>query len=96
LITHGPPNGIGDRTSEGVYAGCRHLRREVLNRVRPRLHLFGHIHEAKFNNFQFINVSYLNEYYEPVYDFKIIDLGDYDEQSRQEAKEAERDFYEAI
>ena len=45
LITHGPPEGIGDRTSYGrVRAGCADLRARVLA-VRPRLHLFGHIHE---------------------------------------------------
>jgi predicted phosphohydrolase len=45
LITHGPPRGIGDRTSYGpVRSGCVDLRARVAA-VRPRLHLFGHIHE---------------------------------------------------
>lgn len=45
LVTHGPPFGIGDQTSVGPErAGCEDLRRRVLE-VRPRLHLFGHIHE---------------------------------------------------
>ncbi|KAL6247815.1 hypothetical protein RBB50_005163 [Rhinocladiella similis] len=46
MLTHGPPMGILDkvtRTRESV--GCIHLRRAV-ERCRPRLHCFGHIHEA--------------------------------------------------
>jgi Icc-related predicted phosphoesterase len=43
LITHGPPAGLGDRTASGRQ-GCEDLRARVA-RVRPRLHVFGHIHE---------------------------------------------------
>lgn len=45
LITHGPPHGILDETARGERAGCEDLARE-LHRVQPRLHVFGHIHEA--------------------------------------------------
>lgn len=45
LITHGPPQGIGDRTALGVRAGCADLSRAVA-RSAPRVHVFGHIHEA--------------------------------------------------
>jgi hypothetical protein len=44
LITHGPPRGFGDETPHGS-AGCDELL-VALGRVRPLLHLFGHIHEA--------------------------------------------------
>lgn len=44
LVTHGPPAGIGDRTSATRRAGCADLRARVAE-VAPRLHLFGHIHE---------------------------------------------------
>jgi predicted phosphohydrolase len=44
LITHGPPFGIGDGTDEPVRQGCRDLLVAV-QRVRPLLHLFGHIHQ---------------------------------------------------
>ncbi len=45
LVTHGPPAGIGDRTSVGAErTGCVDLRERVAV-VRPRVHLFGHIHE---------------------------------------------------
>lgn len=45
LITHGPPEGILDRTHRGDLAGCRDLLVRVYE-VNPRLHVFGHIHEA--------------------------------------------------
>jgi Icc-related predicted phosphoesterase len=44
LITHGPPDGIGDRSGMAQRAGCADLRRRV-EKVEPRLHLFGHIHQ---------------------------------------------------
>ncbi|CAO2657619.1 Nn.00g037450.m01.CDS01 [Neocucurbitaria sp. VM-36] len=45
LMTHGPPKYILDLTPDGRSAGCEHLRR-ALERVKPRLHCFGHIHEG--------------------------------------------------
>jgi predicted phosphohydrolase len=45
LLTHGPPAGVLDTTSLGDGVGCLDLERE-LRRIRPRLHLFGHIHES--------------------------------------------------
>jgi predicted phosphohydrolase len=44
LITHGPPAGIGDRVSDTRREGCADLAARVA-RVRPRVHVFGHIHE---------------------------------------------------
>lgn len=44
LITHSPPAGIGDRTAVEERTGCADLRARVAV-VKPRLHLFGHIHE---------------------------------------------------
>ncbi|RLN72719.1 hypothetical protein BBJ28_00008177 [Nothophytophthora sp. Chile5] len=46
LVTHGPPNGILDKTVTGRHVGSETLLREIMSRVRPRFHLFGHIHEA--------------------------------------------------
>ena len=45
LITHGPPQGIGDQCYDGARVGCEELL-AALGRVRPRVHVFGHIHEA--------------------------------------------------
>lgn len=72
LITHGPPMGIGDLTHrqgtlEAVNTGCVDLKREILNRIRPKAHIYGHIHESfgarKIQDIQFINASLLNEKY---------------------------------
>lgn len=45
MITHGPPLGILDKVIHGGRVGCTHLLRAA-ERARPRLHVFGHIHEA--------------------------------------------------
>lgn len=44
LITHCPPFGIMDKTIDGIRAGSTSLLEE-LKRVRPKIHVFGHIHE---------------------------------------------------
>jgi Icc-related predicted phosphoesterase len=60
LVTHGPPEGVLDRTTRGEFAGCRDLFDRVLE-VKPRLHVFGHIHEAAgradFDGITFVNAS---------------------------------------
>jgi predicted phosphodiesterase len=45
LIVHGPPRGVLDRTWRGEEVGCDDLL-AALQRVRPRLFVCGHIHEA--------------------------------------------------
>jgi len=46
LITHGPPYGILDvMPNSALHAGCHELFDAVM-RVKPRLHVFGHIHGA--------------------------------------------------
>jgi predicted phosphodiesterase len=45
LVTHGPPFGVLDRTITGERVGCHELTL-ARARIRPRLHLFGHIHES--------------------------------------------------
>lgn len=45
LVTHGPPWGILDETPRGQKVGCEELL-NVVARVRPRLHVFGHIHHG--------------------------------------------------
>ncbi|MBK7402020.1 MAG: metallophosphatase domain-containing protein [Myxococcales bacterium] len=44
LVTHGPPLGFGDQGPVEGRAGCADLLEHV-RRVRPPLHLFGHIHQ---------------------------------------------------
>ncbi|XRM39982.1 hypothetical protein ABZX51_003309 [Aspergillus tubingensis] len=46
MITHGPPYGVLDQVVPNhMSVGCEHLYRAV-KRARPRLHVFGHIHEG--------------------------------------------------
>jgi Icc-related predicted phosphoesterase len=44
LITHGPPSGFGDTSGDWFRSGCADLL-DAVRRVRPLLHLFGHIHQ---------------------------------------------------
>jgi len=44
LLTHHPPHGILDKTLIGVNAGLYEIL-TVIDRLNPRIHLFGHIHE---------------------------------------------------
>lgn len=79
LITHGPPYGIMDEvyrevwnTTEGrpakfvEHTGCKELL-EVVKKIKPKLHVFGHIHEGsgtlKRYDTQFINASILDDNY---------------------------------
>ena len=45
MLTHGPPHGILDEIFPGENVGCENLRRAV-ERCKPRIHAFGHIHEG--------------------------------------------------
>jgi Icc-related predicted phosphoesterase len=70
LVTHGPPKYILDMT-RGEHAGDLSLFKHVTERVKPKLHIFGHFHdedshinsgERKLNGLQtrFINASIVN------------------------------------
>lgn len=68
LITHTPPHMIHDFVVYGhENVGSMSLRDEVLNRIKPQIHCFGHIHESngitEINGIKFINASNLNEMY---------------------------------
>ena len=66
LITHQPPCGILDFANRTTY-GCPDLLQVVL-KIQPRYHLFGHIHDAygiqKTAHTTFVNSALLNENYE--------------------------------
>jgi Icc-related predicted phosphoesterase len=76
LITHGPPFGILDNL-EGLNLGSRALR-DYVDRVQPKIHIFGHIHggfgHKKINNTDFYNVSICNEAYNPINPLTIIEV----------------------
>lgn len=79
LVTHGPPYGILDTVKKygpfsherEVNVGSDSLLNNVI-RIRPKLHIYGHIHEG-YGQLQdpdtlFINCSHVNEDYEPIND----------------------------
>lgn len=71
LVTHGPPFGIFDETIDEIRVGCEDLRIAVQERVKPRIHCFGHIHEcgdsiSEIDAITFVNCSYVDERYRPV------------------------------
>lgn len=80
LITHGPPQNILD--SNGTMPiGDADLRDEVLNRVWPRLHVFGHVHEDRgirqMRDITFVNASVCDRSLNPVnspivFDFDLV------------------------
>jgi Icc-related predicted phosphoesterase len=47
LVTHGPPYGILDQTRNGNRNVGSHSLKHELTRIKPKVHCFGHIHEAR-------------------------------------------------
>lgn len=82
LVTHGPPYGILDAVNRGSrsdvrlgetgphieHVGCEDLL-EAVRRVKPRYHLFGHLHgswgQVKVGETTFFNSACMDEVYEP-------------------------------
>jgi predicted phosphohydrolase len=67
LITHGPPFGVLDRVIERTdHLGCQLLSNR-LQEVKPKIHIFGHIHTGYGYYFDgithYINAAVLNEQY---------------------------------
>ncbi|TDH67773.1 hypothetical protein CCR75_006567 [Bremia lactucae] len=71
LITHSPPMGHNDLVGH-QHVGCADLLREVEDRVEPKLHVFGHVHEgygcsySSDGTITYINASLCTHDYEPV------------------------------
>lgn len=78
LITHGPPLGRGDFTVCHVRAGCSDLLEVVQDKVKPRLHIFGHIHEGHGVSYDgttlFVNASTLDVEYRGCQDCVVVDV----------------------
>lgn len=77
LVTHGPPRGVLDGVSRGTNEGCDDLMAAIA-RVRPRVHVFGHIHEAagevERDGTRFVNACILDERYQPARGCVVVDL----------------------
>lgn len=68
LITHEPPKGLLDISPYGnEHVGCPYLHHTVINRVKPKIHVFGHVHSGygieTHEGITFINASSINERY---------------------------------
>ena len=78
LLTHTPPYRILDKSSSGTSQGCEELRKKV-EMIRPRVHLFGHIHASygrrKKNGIIFINGSSIKTGVGIVNKPKVFELG---------------------
>ena len=88
LVTHGPPKGILDVTKDmnsglPINVGSKSLLRHVQNRIQPRIHAFGHLHdESGIQNYgvvtldstQFINCACCNLANRLIHDGFVIDL----------------------
>lgn len=87
LVTHGPPYGVRDHVpprsrgtsldGNGEHVGCEALL-AALERVRPRLHVFGHIHEGygqeRRDGTLFVNASNCDRAYRPINAPIVVDL----------------------
>ncbi len=76
LITHSPPYSILDKVKAGYNVGSCFLYDWLKYIERPKLHVFGHIHEAYgqievfpgYNDamVKSVNASHVNEHYQPI------------------------------
>jgi Icc-related predicted phosphoesterase len=81
LVVHGPPYGYGDGVPEGDGSvrrcGCPHLL-ERIEAVRPRLVIFGHIHEGRgewqLGPTRMANVTLVDGAYRPVHEPWVVEL----------------------
>jgi len=73
LVTHGPPQEILDKAPGNLAVGCEELRK-ALDRVKPKVHAFGHIHRSygkaslwhnDHEMTELLNCSFVNEDYKP-------------------------------
>lgn len=77
LVTHGPPMGLLDKTRRGEPVGCEELRL-ALARIKPRVHIFGHIHEAAGElteaGVHLVNACSLDAFYRPANPARVIEI----------------------
>lgn len=78
VLSHGPPLGRQDECFDGQLVGCADLLEACQKRVKPRLMIFGHIHEGRGASFDgqtvYVNASSVNLMYRPVFEPVVIDL----------------------
>lgn len=87
LVTHGPPYGILDKCYDDRLVGSKTLLKAI-DRVRPLVHVFGHIHESEgvlrkfwsiadqYGSTTFLNCSHVDEHYIPKPSFTRLQIPD--------------------
>lgn len=77
LLTHGPPHGIQDLTAKHQAVGCMDLKWKI-KEIKPRLHVFGHIHEAygqiEADGTHYVNASILDLRYHIRHEPVVVEL----------------------
>lgn len=81
LVTHGPPFLAGDRTSRGDRVGSVSLSDRLAQLPECNLVITGHIHEDRGaheikiagRQVRVLNATYVDEWYEPIYEPMILD-----------------------
>lgn len=78
VICHGPIYDVLDLCKDGTKAGCKILKRIVLEEVKPRLFVCGHIHESygvvDFNFGKIVNASICTYKYNPYNKPVVVDI----------------------
>lgn len=83
LLTHGPPHSILDQSAANAYnVGCKELLNAVTSIVKPKLHLFGHVHrghgqyknEKEFGRTLFVNASLCDSKFRTAHPPIVVDL----------------------
>ncbi len=79
LVTHGPPAGVRDLCPDGRRVGSLALQR-VVERARPKVHAFGHIHHSygvvwNPGRTHSVNASICTEAYKPTNAPIVVELG---------------------
>ena len=81
LITHGPPHGILDEVpwrKPPLHVGCE-LLRERVDVLRPKVHVFGHIHDSygrlEQDGTLFLNVALCTDAMAPVQPPQVFEVG---------------------
>jgi len=78
LITHSPPYSIFDNVPRSGNQGSPSLYKEVVERIKPKIHCFGHIHEGYgrklMDGIRFVNASNLDGDYQCVNDPVVFEI----------------------
>lgn len=60
LVTHTPPLGFGDKIIRGRHVGCKYLKDRMDTVIKPKVSIFGHIHEGHGYEFDDNGILYIN------------------------------------